>query len=90
MSPDTRGKYATPITDRRLEEVRRLFERYRRAARERHAGLSASRSTHNPSFAAAARRRLESGLNADSAGRHDRRCALKQAEEPDGPPPPSL
>ena len=41
MSPDTRGKYATPITDRRLEEVRRLFERYRRAARERHAGLSA-------------------------------------------------
>jgi hypothetical protein len=41
MSPNTRAKYGTPIADRRLEEVRRLFERYRRVARERDAVLPA-------------------------------------------------
>jgi hypothetical protein len=47
VSADIRVKSETPITDRRLEEVRRLFERYRRTARERYA-VSSDRQM-NPS-----------------------------------------
>jgi hypothetical protein len=45
VSADIRAKSETPISDRRLEEVRRLFERYRRTARERYA-VSSDRQIH--------------------------------------------